>query len=153
MVNWQNITIAWLWRVRKKDVSKITLQFLAWATKQVEIPFVEMEKSRGKGWRSVLDMTNFKCLWVIHIKRLISRKEEKKVCHEGRGAPLFKSWGLEWESKHAQFGNTADIKDFSKSSFNGGLAKKPYGLGQRMNGKRAIKAVHSFPKKAVYEKK
>lgn len=37
------------------------------------------------------------------------------------------------------------IKDFSKSSFNG--------LGQRMNGNQAIKTVHSFPNKAVYEKK
>lgn len=45
------------------------------------------------------------------------------------------------------------IKDFSKSSFNGRLAKKPYGLGQRMNGNQAIKTVHSFPNKAVYEKK
>lgn len=95
---------------KKKDILKGTLRFLAWDTGWMEVLLTEMGKWRGRDWRSVLDMINFKCLWVIYIRDWFPGTKRRKYVMNERVVDSVKFWELQeqlknvcWVWKHGRY--------------------------------------------------
>lgn len=131
--------IDWLWIVRKKDVFKVTLRFLAWATMMSGITTYWDERMKGYKLEMSFRYYTFK-MPVIHIRDYFKDPREENMSWR-RGWLIVLNPGSSNQDQRvsAGFGNMAFIECFSKSSFNGVVAKKPYKLGCKWMGSKQLR--------------